>query len=131
MKIMNRKSIMVVVLLTIALLLAALCACSDNSFSREYLDDLYIDIPDTESQLLIKEWRFLLGSGAEVYYIPSAGAKAQFLGRTTGGDDGYCPFHDGKYRISYSEGIVTLSWAFQWGDDAYNRSESFTLESID
>lgn len=119
---------MAIVLLTVAaLLLLASYACSDNSFSREYLDDLYIDIPDTKSQLLIKEWRFLLGSGAEVYYIPSAGAKAQLLGKTTGGDDGYCPFHDGKYSISYSEGVVTLSWAFQGSEDAYNRSESFPL----
>ena len=75
MKIIKRISIFAVILLTVSLLLAVLWAC-DDSFSREYLDDLYIDIPDTESQLLIKEWRFLLGSGAEVYYIPSAGAKA-------------------------------------------------------
>lgn len=126
MKIIKRISIFAAILLTVTLLLAVSWAC-DDSFSREYLDDLYIDIPDTESQLLIKEWRFLLGSGAEVYYIPSAGAKAQFLGKTTGGDDGYCPFHDGKYSISYSEGVVTLSWVFQGSEDAYNRSESFPL----
>jgi len=126
MKIIKRISILAAILLTVSLLLAGSWAC-DDSFSREYPDDLYIDIPDTESQLLIKEWRFLLGSGAEVCYIPSAGAKAQFLGKTTGGDDGYCPFHDGKYSISYSEGVVTLSWAFQGSEDAYNRSESFPL----
>lgn len=128
MKIIKRISILaailLAILLTFALLPAVVFNCSDG-FSREYLDDLYVDIPDTESQLLIKEWRFLLGSGTEVYYIPSAGAKAQFLGKTTGGDDGYCPFHDGKYSISYSEGVVTLSWAFQGRE--YNRSESFTL----
>ncbi len=128
MKIIKRISILVAILLaillTFALLPAVVFNCSDG-FSREYLDDLYVDIPDTESQLLIKEWRFLLGSGTEVYYISSAGAKAQFLGKTTGGDDGYCPFHDGKYSISYSEGVVTLSWAFQGRE--YNRSESFTL----
>ncbi len=128
MKIIKRISILaailLAILLTFALLPAVVFNCSDG-FSREYLDDLYVDIPDTESQLLIKEWRFLLGSGTEVYYIPSAGAKAQFLGKTTGGDDGYCPFRDGKYSISYSEGVVTLSWAFQGRE--YNRSESFTL----
>lgn len=128
MKTINRISILVLAAIllavAVALLPAVLWNC-DDSFSREYLDDLYVDIPDTESQLLIKEWRFLLGSGTEVYYIPSAGAKAQFLGKTTGGDDGYCPFHDGKYSISYSEGVVTLSWAFQGRE--YNRSESFTL----
>ena len=123
MKINNFKLFIFLVLLCSFI---ALTSCSNPLGEREYLEDLYIDIPGTEHQLLIKEWRYLLGSGEEVYFVSSSDKKPKLLGNLTGGDDGYCPFNDGKYEISYSEGVISLSWSFD-GSDNYTRSKSFVL----
>ena len=123
MKINNFRLIIFLVLLCSFI---TLTSCSNPLGEREYLADLYIDLPGTEHQLLIKEWRYLLGSGEEVYFVSSSAKKPQLLGKLTGGDDGYCPFNDGKYEISCSEGVLSLSWSFD-GSDNYTRSESFVL----
>ena len=107
-------------------LLFGLVSCQNPLGDREYCEDLYISIPGSESQILIKEWQYLLGSGAEVYFVQSSDAKPQLLGRLSGGDDGYCPFKNGKYRVRFSDGTVTFSWSFD-GSDTYSRSESFVL----
>ena len=122
---MNKK-ILLAIILIICILLPS---CSEPLGGREYMDDLYIDIPDTEYQLLIKEWRYLLGSGAEVYLVEDANKKPTHLGDITGGDDGFCPFQSGKYNITYDDGTVTLCWSFD-GSDEYNKSESFILPSV-
>ena len=93
---------------------------------REYLPDLYVEVPDTEYVLLIKEWRYLLGSGEDVYLVSPSGKKPKLLGKLTGGNDGYCPFADGKYEVRYEDSEVHLSWAFNAGA-VPNRSKSFTL----
>ena len=41
-------------------------------------------------------------------------------------DDGYCPFKDGKYEVSYTEGVVNLSWSFD-GSEIYTKNQSFIL----
>ena len=115
-----------IVIAAVLLAIGLLSSCSEPLGEREYLDDLYVSIPDTEHQLLIKEWRYLLGSGAEVYFVEDSDIKPVHLGNISGGDDGYCPFENGKYNITYNEGVVTLSWSFD-GSDNYSKSESFTL----
>jgi len=82
-------------------------------FSRDYYDDLIIQSPDGKGFLIIKEWSFLLGSGAEVYYVK--GEKDWWfnkteLGETGVGDDGYCPFQDGKYIIDWQEDYVEIKY---------------------
>ena len=84
-----------------------------HAFSRNYHDDLIIQSPDGEGFLIIKEWSFLLGSGAEVYYVK--GEKDWWfnktkLGETGVGDDGYCPFQDGKYIIDWQEDYVEIKY---------------------
>ena len=106
--------------------LFAAVSCGSPLGEREYLEDLYVDIPDTEYRLLIKEWSYLLGSGEDVYFVASPDEEPVLLGKLTGGDDGYCPFHDGKYAVEYADGAVTLSWSFT-GSDTYSRSERFEL----
>ena len=123
MKVHNQIILILVIILITCVLLQS---CSKSLDEREFLDDLYINIPDTEYQLLIKEWRYLLGSGAEVYFVEDSDTKKVHLGNISGGDDGYCPFENGKYDITYNEGVVTLSWSFD-GSDNYAKSESFTL----
>jgi hypothetical protein len=124
MKLQGRKFLIFAIILAICILLPS---CSNPLGEREYLDDLYIDVPNTDYQLLIKEWRYLLGSGSEVYLVESSDAKPVHLGNISGGDDGYCPFENGKYTIAYNEGVVTLSWSFD-GSDNYTKSESFALD---
>ncbi len=52
--------------------------------------------------------------------------KTVLLGKLTGGDDGYCPFNDGKYKVSFAGDRVTFSWSFD-GSDTYSKTEGFTL----
>ena len=41
-----------------------------------------------------------------------------YLGDAGGGDDGYCPFEDGEYEITYqeSDNTITVRWhnSFDW-----------------
>lgn len=97
---------MVLSVICLCLLLSALCGCSS---SREYKDDIVIELTDREGVLIIREWSFLMGSGAEVYY--DYGWRSPILlGQTSGADDGYCPFEAGRYRVTQKEDAVELSW---------------------
>ena len=89
---------------------------------REYLPDLTVSLEDRPGQIVIKEWRFLLGSGAEIYY--KDGGKLTLLGSAGGGDDGYCPFADGKYTLSLEENELLIRWHAM--DDVW-REKRFTL----
>ena len=112
--------------LSLLILLLTLAACQNPLGEREYMEDLYVNIPNTDYQLLIKEWRYLLGSGEEVYFISAEGEEPVLLGNLNGGDDGYCPFKNGKYAVKYADGAVTISWS-RIGNDTYEQSESFAL----
>lgn len=106
---------------------ALLCSCSNPLGERTYREDLYINIPDTDYQLLIKEWSYLLGSGSEVYFVDPSKKKPVHLENIPGGDDGYCPFNDGNYSISYSNGTVTLYWSMHGSIKEHTRNASFDL----
>ena len=123
MKIINRICLTVIIVSIICL-----CAvsCSDPLGGREYRDDLYVEVDGMEGQLLIKEWSFLLGSGAEIYYVDPVENKPQLLGKVQGGDDGFCPFANGKYSVEYKEGEITVSWSFD-GSDNYSKSANFIV----
>ena len=110
------------------ILILTLAGCAP--MEREYHADLVISLQDPLEQLVIKEWSFLQGSGAEVYYQKD-GAEPVLLGKTTGGDDGFCPFQKGLYEITQDGGTVTVRWSFQpndW-DKTHWRSETFRLPS--
>ena len=116
-------------ILTVFLLLLlalALVSCQNPMGDREYMEDLYIEIPDSANKLLIREWTYLLGSGAEVYWVSPDEKDPLLLGMLSGGDDGYCPFQNGKYNVSFAEDRVTFSWSFD-GSDTYSKTEGFTL----
>ena len=94
-------------LAALCLLLCVLGGCGVSG--REYNDDIIVELTDREGTLVIREWSFLLGSGAEVYY--DYGWRSPILlGQTSGADDGYCPFEEGAYRITRDGEAVTLSW---------------------
>lgn len=115
----------------IALLLMITCAfglVGCNSAEREYYDDIIIDLQDSSEKVIIKEWSYLQGSGAEVYYT-KVDAEPILLGNTTGGDDGFCPFKEGLYEITQSGNSVIVKWCFNPSDkDKANwRSKTFEL----
>ncbi|MBE6672342.1 MAG: hypothetical protein E7599_02330 [Ruminococcaceae bacterium] len=88
--------------------LLAFCGCDSE---REYYDDIYIPLQDASEQLIIKEWRFLLGSGIEVYYQKNDDNPI-LLGKATGGDDGFCPFKESLYEFTQDGDSVTIKWCF-------------------
>lgn len=96
-------------------------------FKREYYDDIHIQLETHQAEIIIKEWSFLLGSGAEVYYKDDD--KEILLGKLLGGDDGFCPFKEGLYQLTQDDGTVTIKWCFNPSDkDQTNwRSETFDL----
>ena len=46
--------------------LTCLCGCGQSE--REYNVDIVYQLQDGTGVIIIKEWRFLLGSGAEIYF---------------------------------------------------------------
>ena len=81
------KKALIAVLGCVVLLLA-FCGCT---LEREYYDDIYITLQDASEKLIIKEWYFLQGCGFEMYYQRSDDDPI-LLGKSTSGDDGFCPF---------------------------------------
>jgi len=92
---------------------------------REYLSDISVPLADSNGEIIIKEWRFLLGSGAEIYY--RCDGKMKLLGETTGGDDGYCPFAHGEYTVSLEEEALLVRWHFR---DGIWREKRFSLPQM-
>lgn len=120
---MNR----IIALLCLAFLMLT-CLCGCNTFDREYIEDIVYELQDGAGVIIIKEWRFLLGSGAEVYYREGE-KKAVLLGKTTGADDGFCPFEAGMYEITPNERSICVSWCFDPSNNDRScwRSKSFDL----
>ena len=112
------------------LFLLGLTGC--NPTEREYHEDITVTLQDSSEKIIVKEWCYLMGSGAEVYY-QKGGAEPILLGKTTGGDDGFCPFQEGLYEITENGRSVTVKWCFNPsdGDKTNWRSESFDLPSVD
>ena len=115
---MSKRMILLGVLACV--IIGMFCGCSS---SREYKDDIVVELTDREGTLVIREWSFLQGSGAEVYY--DYGWRSIRLGQTSGADDGYCPFEAGQYRVVQKDDAVELSWRFN-GAGVW-RSKSFDL----
>ena len=86
----------------------AIMFISDDSFDREYYDDIHIQLESHQAEIIIREWSFLLGSGAEVYY--KEGRKEILLGNLSGGDNGYCPFKEGQYSVEFEDNKVIIEW---------------------
>lgn len=120
---MGLKAIMKVSAILVLVLALAGCAPTE----REYHADIVIALQDPSELLVIKEWSFLLGSGAEVYYQKD-GAEPVLLGKTTGGDDGFCPFIEGLYEITQDGDALTVRWCFQPSDKDKTHWHSKTFD---
>lgn len=96
-----------------------------SSFKREYLADLRIDLVENQGVIIIREWTFLQGGGADIYYENDG--KEILIGETTA-DDGYCPFQKGQYTLDENDGKVIISWAFFNDAKKDWRMRTFILE---
>ena len=103
-----------------------LCGCAASG--REYKDDITFQLHNKDDVLIIKEWTYLLGSGADIYYKHGDDAPV-YLGKTSGGDNGFCPFSEGMYEITQDADTVNISWRFKPSDidRAQWKTESFDL----
>lgn len=99
-------------MLFLSVLLIVLAGC--NYDEREFLADISVPFEDTSAEIVIKEWRWLSGSGAEIYYQKDG--KLILLGKTTGGDDGYCPFEAGKFTLNVEGSELVVRWSFRGSD---------------
>lgn len=103
---MMKKTIAFILTLVFILSLAG---CGKTE--REYYEDIIVPLQDASGQIIIKEWRYLQGSGAEVYY-QKENSEPVLLGKTTGADDGFCPFKEGLYEITQDGNSITVKWCF-------------------
>ena len=107
-----------------AVILACLCGCGASG--REYKDDIEYNLTENDGALIIKEWTFLQGSGAEIYY--KIGDTMTLLGNTTGADNGFCPFSEGMYEIKEDGNAVSVSWCFKPSDNDKSHWSTKTFE---
>lgn len=99
------------------------CGCGSG---RDYCEDINVRLEERDAELIIREWTFLLGSGAEIYY--KTDDDEILLGQLAGGDDGFCPFKEGLYSVSVDEGELTIEWSkFPNGEKISWEKETFTL----
>ena len=78
---------------TVFLILLCIFVLSSCSSGREYYDDIVVQFENDEAEIVIREWSFLLGSGAEIYC--NIGGKMTLLGQISGMDNSFCPFSKG------------------------------------
>lgn len=102
-----------------------LCGCAASG--REYKDDITFQLHNKDDVLIIKEWTYLLGSGAEIYCKHKDDAPV-FLGKISGADNGFCPFSEGLYEITEDGDSVCVSWCFRASDNDRSHWKSKTFE---
>ena len=114
----------IIAMLLFLALMASITGCT--TLDRDYLDDIVIELDEQDAEIIIREWQFLLGSGAEIYYRKNG--KMEMLGQTSGGDDGYCPFADGRYAVTLDGSTLLVRWYFNTvnGEEIW-REQTITL----
>ena len=99
------KKTALIISLSCLIILFTISGCDSQ---REYNDDILIPLKEHQAEIVIREWSFLLGSGAEVYYRDEN--KDILLGNLLGGDDGFCPFQEGLYEVMFDDNQLTIEW---------------------
>ena len=95
------------VLITALIFISVLYICLLHSFFFYYLDDIEIVTPAGNYSLVVKEWGFLRGGGAEIYYKQDD--NLVLLGELNT-DDVVHPFHTNLYAIQWDEERITIRY---------------------
>ncbi len=111
-------------LIVMSIIVVFLTSCMNEQ--KQYFDDITVQLTGREGEIIIKEWSYLLGSGADIYYREEG--ETTYLGKTTGGDDGYCPFNDGQYELKLEGDTIQLRWQYRGnGNDKTLVEKEFVL----
>ena len=87
---------------------------SIDDYKKIYQDDICIDLPDSETKIVIKEWSRLRHTGADVYFVQNE--NEQFLG-TIYREGDWFPFANNQYEIAKIESeCFTIRWAKSQND---------------
>lgn len=114
----------IVLFLCLVLSVICLAGCS-LGYGRNYLDDIHVPLESRQAEIIIREWTFLMGSGAEIYYKDSGGKV--MLGQVQGGDDGHCPFEEGLYSVKVEDNELIIEVGRRMDAGIIWRTESFVL----
>ena len=80
-----------------------------DEYKRTYQDDICIDLPDSETKIVIKEWSRLQDTFAYVYFVQNE--NEQYL-ETIYREGNWLPFAEGKYEIVVIDSEhFTIRWA--------------------
>ena len=96
--------------------------------SRSYGEkDIVYPLQDPEEKLVIREWSYLTGSGAEIYF--QRGEEKPILIGQTNGEENDTPFKDGAFEIIQNGRFIEVSWRFRASrpDRSHWRTNSFEL----
>ncbi|MBO5402259.1 MAG: hypothetical protein J6A85_03695 [Clostridia bacterium] len=87
-----------------------ICLLIAFSNSRDYRPDIVIENPNGEGTLIIEEWLWGFGAGAEIYYKEDGFLKQKKKIGGTSADETCTPFSDGRYTVTWGEDTVTLEY---------------------
>lgn len=114
----------VVAIIAVGCFAAAGISAINDFWSREYKEDISFYLETQQAEIVIREWTFLTGSGAEVYYRKDG--KEVMMGQLSGGDDGFCPFEAGLYSINVDGDKLIIEWSY-FPRGNYDKKEIFNL----
>ena len=87
---------------------------SIDEYKKTYQDDICIDLPNSETKIVIKEWSKSQHTGADVYFMQNE--NEQFLGIIYREGDWF-PFANNQYEIVKIESeCFTIRWAKSQND---------------
>ena len=97
--------------------------------SRDYEDeDVVVPLQDPEEKLIIKEWTYSVGSGAEIYYQRGE-EKPVMIGQASSDLD--TPFKDGAFEIIQNGRSIEIRFRFRASEPDRSQWRSITLELPD
>ena len=100
--------VIITALITWGLIYLRIWAAFSNS--RDYRPDIVIENPNGEGTLIIEEWLWGFGAGAEIYYKEDGFLKQKKKIGGTSADETCTPFSDGRYTVTWGEDTVTLEY---------------------
>ena len=93
-------------------------------FAKTYAPDLIITSPDSQHELVVREWVYWSQGGAEIYIRKTGQDKWYNRWRekqigTTSTDDLYQPFSSGDYYVEWESDKVTVYYYGGWPGEIY------------
>lgn len=88
-----------------------------NDRDFEFHEKKYIDIPQSESKLIIEEYDFIFRSGAYISTVDKYKTQSYIGSIET--KYGFRPFNKNQYRVEFRDGGVNIEWAEVYDADVW------------